>query len=176
MGTDLLTLAEAQIAEKQYEEIKAIKERLEQDKEVIVKAIQMVNEHTLYKKVSSNGYSYSYKYVLATEEMLKEDYLKKPDGWCQKGIKFNSKNDYNKYSGVILTVNGEAYYDIRYALETYKETVEEKERKVNRLNESIRNLQEDIANLYKEFPSLKKAIEEWQEYQKNVEGSKKEND
>lgn len=168
MGTDLLTLAEAQIAEKQYEEIKAIKERLEQDKEVIVKAIQMVNEHTLYKKVSSNGYSYSYKYVLATEEMLKEDYLKKPDSWCQKGIKFNNKDEYNKYSGVILTVNGEAYYDIRYALETYKETVEEKERKVSRLNESIRELQDDIANLYKEFPSLKKAIEEWQEYQKKM--------
>ena len=176
MGTDLLTLAEAQIAEKQYEEIKAIKERLEQDKEVIVKAIQMVNEHTLYKRVR-NEYGRSYKYVLATEEMLKEDYLKKPDNsWYSKGIKFNNKDEYNKYSGVILTVNGESYYDIRYALETYKETVEEKERKVNRLNESIRELQDDIANLYKEFPSLKKAIEEWQEYQKNVEGSQKEND
>ena len=167
--TDLLTLAEAQIAEKQYEEIKAVKERLEKDKEVIVKAIQMVNEHTLYKMVRNVYNGRFYKYVLATEEMLKEDYLKKPDGWHSKGINFNSKDDYNKYSGVILTVNGEAYYDIRYALETYKETVEEKERKVNRLNESIRELQEDIANLYKEFPSLKKAIEEWQEYQKKME-------
>ena len=31
MKTDLLTIAEAQIAEKQYQEIQKIKERLEQD-------------------------------------------------------------------------------------------------------------------------------------------------
>lgn len=166
--TDLLTLAEAQIAEKQYNEIKAVKERLEQDREIIVKAIQMVNDHTLYKKVK-NEYGYNYRYVLATEEMLKTDYLKQPDGWYSKGIKFNSKGDYNKYSGVILTVNGETYYDIRYALEEYQESVREKEREVHRLNESIRKLQDKLSSLNKEFPSLKKAIEEWQEYKKNVE-------
>lgn len=168
MGTDLLTLAEAQIAEKQYNEIKAVKERLEQDREVIVKAIQMVNDHTLYKKVK-NEYGYNYRYVLATEKMLKTDYLKQPNSWYPKGIKFNTKNEYNKYSGVILTVNGEAYYDIRYALEEYQEAVREKEKQVNRLNESIRELQDKLSSLNREFPSLKQAIEEWQEYQKKME-------
>ena len=167
MTTDLLTLAEAQIAEKQYEEIKAVKERIERDRETIVKAIQMVKEHTLYKKVK-NPYNYSFKYVLATEEMLKEDYLKKPDSCYQKGIHFNDKDRYNKYFGVILTVNGESYYDIRYALENYENTVKEKEQQAQRLNESIYKLKEDIASLYKEFPTLKKAVEEWQEYQNSI--------
>ena len=128
----------------------------------------MVNEHTLYKKVK-NEYGYNYRYVLATEEMLKTDYLKQPNSWYPKGIKFNNKNEYNKYSGVILTVNGEAYYDIRYALEEYQEAVREKEREVYRLNESIRELQGKLSSLNREFPSLKQAIEEWQEYKKNTD-------
>lgn len=169
MGTDLLTLAEAQIAEKQYNEIKAVKERLEQDREVIVKAIQMVNDHTLYKKVRSQ-YNSSFKYVLATEEMLKEDYLKEPkDSWYSKGIYFKDIGDYKKCYGVLLTVNGEAYYDIRYALENYEETVNEKKQQILRLNEKIRELEDGLSNLKRDFPTLKKAIEEWQEYQKNVE-------
>ncbi len=54
MTTDLLTLAEAQIAERQYKEIQSVKERLERDKETIVKAIELVKSHTLYKKFQIN--------------------------------------------------------------------------------------------------------------------------
>lgn len=166
--TDLLTLAEAQIAEKQYEEIKKVKERLEKDKETIIKAIQMVKEHTLYKKVRSQ-YNSSFKYVLATEEMLKEDYLKKPkDSWYQKGISFKDVDEYKNRYGVLLTVNGEAYYDIRYALENYEETMNEKKQQILRLNEKIRELEDDLSNLKRDFPTLKKAIEEWQEYQNSI--------
>jgi len=51
MNTDLLTIAEAQIAEKQYQEIQKVKERLEQDRETLKEAINLVNTHTLYKVV-----------------------------------------------------------------------------------------------------------------------------
>jgi hypothetical protein len=50
--TDLLTIAEARIAEKQVAEIKAVKKRLDMDREVLMQAIELVNSHTLYKKVS----------------------------------------------------------------------------------------------------------------------------
>ena len=44
---DLLTIAEAQIAEKQVKEIEKLKERLDNDTEIIKKAIELVESHTL---------------------------------------------------------------------------------------------------------------------------------
>lgn len=166
MTTDLLTFAEAQIAEKQYKEIQSVKERLERDKEIIVKAVELVKSHTLYKKISDKYYRSRYKYVLATEEMLKEDYLKEPNGYYEKGIRFLDGDSSRSYNTGILKVNGEVYYDIRFALEQYEEAVRKKTGEVERLNSQIRELQEDIADMKKNFPTLKQAIEEWQKYQK----------
>ena len=166
MTTDLLTLAEAQIAEKQYKEIQSVKERLERDKENIVKAIELVKSHTLYKKILDKHYRSRYKYVLATEEMLKEDYLKQPDVYYEKGIQFVDRDISSVYNTGVLKVNGEVYYDIRFALQQYEEAVRKKTGEVERLNSQIRELQEDIADFKKNFPTLKQAIEEWQNYQK----------
>ena len=167
MTTDLLTLAEAQIAEKQYKEIQSVKERLERDKKTIVRAIELVNSHTLYKKIQDEYNRSRYKYVLATEEMLKEDYLKEPEStWISRGISFISDDRNRNYNTGVLKVNGETYYDIRYALEQYEESIRKKTSEVERLNSTVRELQENIADLKKNFPTLKQAIEEWQEYQK----------
>lgn len=165
MTTDLLTLAEAQIAEKQYKEIQFVKERLERDKETIVRAIELVNSHTLYKKIQDEYNRSRYKYVLATEEMLKEDYLKESSGYYTKGIQFLDNGSSRSYNTGVLKVNGETYYDIRFALEQYEEAVRKKTGEVERLNSQVRELQEDIANMKKNFPTLKQAIEEWQKYQ-----------
>lgn len=166
MTTDLLTLAEAQIAERQYKEIQYVKERLERDKEIIVKAIELVKSHTLYKKISDKYYRSRYKYVLATEEMLREDYLKEPNGCYEKGIQFLNRDGSRDYNTGVLKVNGEVYYDIRFALEQYEEAVRKKTGEVERLNSQIGELQEDITDMKKNFPTLKQAIEEWQKYQK----------
>ena len=162
--TDLLTIAEAQIAEKQCKEIEKVKERLEADRETIATAIKLVNEHTLYKCVNER---YSRKYVLATEEMLKQDYLKEPDKYCyDRGIKFLSRDSQKSYNTGVLKVNGEVYYDIHYALESYEKRVNEKAKSIDGLYSRIRELQDEMELLEKEFPSLKKAIIEWQEYEK----------
>lgn len=117
--TDLLTIAEAQIAEKQVKEIQAVKERLEADREVLKKAIELVNSHTLYKVVS-DGYNRT-RYQLATEEMLKEDYLKDGESsYYGSGIRFLDKGNIRNYNTGLLRVNGETYYDIRYALDNYE--------------------------------------------------------
>ena len=68
MTTDLLTLAEAQIAEKQYKEIQSVKERLEYNKETIVKAIELINIHTLLKQAIEEWQKYQ-------KENYQEDYL-----------------------------------------------------------------------------------------------------
>ena len=44
--TDLLTIAEARIAEKQVQEIEKVKQRLEADRDVLKQAIDLVNSHT----------------------------------------------------------------------------------------------------------------------------------
>ena len=161
--TDLLVLAEAQIAEKQVKEIEAIKQRLDADKEVLKEAIALVNSHTLYKREGdSRG---RYKYVLATEEMLKNDYLGEPKKYAYKGIKFYYNSWEEKYNKSIMEVNGHEYYDIRYALNNYERLINEKESQVLSLNTKIRELKEDLERLYENYPTLKQAIMDWLNYQ-----------
>ena len=162
--SDLLILAEAQIAEKQVQEIEAIKKRLEQDKEVLKEAIALVNSHTLYKKVEETRYRY--KYVLATEEMLKADYLGEPKAFSYKGIEFHYDSQNERYDKGIMKVNGHVYYDIRWALNNYERMINDKEEQVLKLNSKIREIKEDLENLHKNFPTLKQAVMEWMEYQK----------
>ncbi len=161
--TDLLVLAEAQIAEKQVKEIEAIKQRLDADKEVLKEAIALVNSHTLYKREGdSRG---RYKYVLATEEMLKADYLGEPQKYAYKGIKFHYDDWREKYNKGIMEVNGHTYYDIRYALNNYERLINEKESQVLSLNNKIRELKEDLERLHENYPTLKQAVMDWLTYQ-----------
>ena len=170
MNTDLLTIAEAQIAEKQYQEIQKIKERLEQDKETLKEAINLVNTHTLYKVVEDPIYHRKTTYKLATEEMLKEDYLKEPKPCCSHGIQFDYNYDSGYYNKGILKVNGEVYYDIRYALKRYEKVMAEKERTLNGLFERLSELKKDLEALEATYPSLKQAVEEWQQWENKQEG------
>lgn len=165
--TDLLVLAEAQIAEKQVKEIEAIKKKLDADKEVLKKAITLINSHTLYKREGdSRG---RYKYVLATEEMLKADYLGEPKAYAYEGIKFNYDSWQGKYNKGIMEVNGHIYYDIRYALNNYERLINEKESQVSYLNTKINELKEDLERLHQNYPTLKQAIMDWLAYQESDE-------
>ena len=164
--TDLLTLAEAQIAEKQYKEIQAIKERLDQDKEILKQAIELVNSHTLYKKIEDSHYRGTYKFVLATEEMLKEDYLGEPKAYCRKGIYFHKDCWKERINRGIMEVNGHTYYDVRYALNNYEEEIKDKKHRIDNLYSSIREYEDELKELHRNFPTLKQAVTEWMEYQK----------
>ena len=164
--TDLLVLAEAQIAEKQFKEIEAIKQRLEQDKEILKQAIELVNSHTLYKKVEDSYCRGVYKYVLATEEMLKEDYLGEPKPYCRKGIYFHENSWKERINRGIMEVNGHTYYDVRYALNNYEEEMKDKKRRIDNLYSSIREYEDELKALHRNFPTLKQAVTEWMEYQK----------
>jgi len=134
--TDLLTIAEAQIAEKQVKEIQAIKERLEADKEVLKQAIDLVNSHTLYKIVD-DGYGRT-KYQLVTEEMLKHDYINHENKY-DRGIKFISADSSKHYNTGRLKVNGVTYYDIRYALNNYERRITEEQESLSHLQRQIRD-------------------------------------
>ncbi len=157
--------------EKQVKEIEAIKKRLEQDKEALKEAIALVNSHTLYKKVGDTRGRY--KYVLATEEMLKADYLGDPKPYSYEGITFHYDSWTERYDKGIMEVNGHTYYDIRWVLNNYERMINDKEKQVLNLNSKIQEIKEDLDDLHKNFPTLKQAVMEWMEYQK-AEGEDKE--
>lgn len=172
MNKDLLTIAEAHIAEKQFQEIQKVKERLEKDKETLKEAINLVNTHTLYKVVEDPYNRHKKIYKLVTEEMLKEDYLKEPKSYCSSGIQFDYNYDSGNYNKGILNVNGEVYYDIRYALKRYEKALAEKERSLNLLCERLSELNKELEALHATYPSLKQAIEEWQQWEEKEVGEK----
>ena len=159
---DLLTIAEAQIAEKQVKEIEEVKKRLDADRETIKEALKLVKDHTLYKKITTSHYSR--KYVLATEDILKGDYLKKPKYAWQTGIKIKHADETKTWNTGILEVNGETYYDIRFALEAYEKRINARKSAMDSLEDRIRELEKEVAQLEMDFPSLKQAIMEWQNY------------
>ena len=165
--TDLLVLAEAQIAEKQVQEIEAVKKRLEQDRETVKKAIALINSHTLYKKVKDGYVSGRYRYVLVTEEMFKADYLGEPEPYSPKGISFKYDIMKGEYDRGVMEVNGHTYYDIRWALNNYERMIADKEASIANLNSKIADIKKDLEVLQKNFPTLKQAVTEWMEYQES---------
>lgn len=115
MTEELKTLVGAQIELKKKQELERIEKQIKADEEVINKAIELINTHTLYKRISKNNH---YVYELATEETFKNDYLKTPTYSWQEGIKFHMGSFSEKVNKGIIEVNGENYYDIRYVLNT----------------------------------------------------------
>lgn len=165
--TDLLVLAEAQIAEKQVQEIEAVKKRLERDRETVKEAIALINSRALYKKVKDE-YSYGrYRYVLATEEMFKADYLGEPEGYSSRGISFKWDDMKGRYDRGVMEVNGHTYYDIRWALNNYELMIADKQEQIANLNSKIKDIEKDLEDLHKNFPTLKQAVTEWMEYQES---------
>lgn len=163
MTEELKALIENQIEAKKNQELERIEKQLNADKEVISKAIELINTHTLYKKIGKNNH---YVYELATEEMFKNDYIKKPKNSWNEGIEFQRDIFTEKVNKGVMRVNGETYYDIRYALNTYEKCVEEITDSLGHLKREINEKKREFEQLNESFPTLKKAIEEWQKYEK----------
>lgn len=162
MTEELKALLEAEIELKRKQELERIEEQIKEDAEVVSKAIELINKHTLYKKISKNNH---YVYELATEEMFKSDYIKEPKYPWQKGITFRVDNFSERVNKGVIEVNGERYYDIRYALNSYERYIDELKSSLDCLKDQIKEKEKEMALLNKNFPTLKKAIEEWQKYE-----------
>ena len=166
MTNELKELIENQIEAKKKQELERVEAQLNADKEVIDKAIELINTHTLYKKISKNNH---YVYELATEKTFKNDYMSEPKELWSEGVKFQRDIFTEKVNKGVMEVNGETYYDIRYALNTYEKRVEEITDSLGYLKRQINEKKRELEQLNKNFPTLKKAIVEWQEYEKEGE-------
>lgn len=163
MTEELKELIEHQIEAKKKQELERIEKQLNADKEVISKAIKLINTHTLYKKIGTNNH---FVYKLATEEMFKNDYIKEPENSWNKGVEFQRDTFTEKVNKGVMKVNGETYYDIRYALNTYEKRVEEITDSLGYLKREINEKKRELEQLNESFPTLKKAIVEWQTYER----------
>lgn len=166
MTEELKSLIENQIEAKKKQELERIEEQIKADEEVISKAIELINTHTLYKKIGTNNH---FVYKLATEEMFKNDYIKEPKNSWNKGVEFQRDIFTEKVNKGVMKVNGETYYDIRYALNTYEKRVEEITDSLGYLKREINKKKRELEQLNENFPTLKKAIVEWQTYEKENE-------
>ena len=162
MIEELKSLIENQIETKKKRELERIEKQLNADKEVIDKAIELINTHTLYKKISKSNH---FVYELATEEMFKNDYMSEPNFSWKKGVIFHKDEFNERINKGVIEVNGETYYDIRYALNSYEKYMNELTRSLTYIEDKIREKRKELELLNKEFPTLKKAIEEWQKYE-----------
>lgn len=162
MTEELKALLEAEIELKRKQELETLEKRINADKEVISKAVELINTHTLYKKISKNNH---YVYELATEAMFKDDYMREPKYKWKKGVNFRENEFNEKINRGVIEVNGETYYDIRYALNSYERYIDELKSSLDCLKDQIKEKEKEMALLNKNFPTLKKAIEEWQKYE-----------
>lgn len=162
MTDELKTLVEAQIEAKKKQELERIERQLNADKEVIDKAIELINTHTLYKRIREGNH---YVYKLATEEMFKNDYITEPKNSWKKGINFYENSFNERVNKSVIEVNGEEYFDIRYALNNYEKYLEKLTSSLTWLEDKIDEKRKELEALNNEFPTLKKAIEEWQTYE-----------
>lgn len=162
MTDELKTLVEAQIEAKKKQELERIEEQINADREVIDKAIELIKTHTLYKRIREERH---YVYKLATEEMFKNDYITEPKNSWKKGIKFYEDSFNERVNKSVIEVNGEEYFDIRYALNNYEKYLEKLTNSLTWLEDKIDEKRKELEALNNEFPTLKKAIEEWQTYE-----------
>ena len=93
MIDELKEIVESQIEAKREQELDRIERQINADRQVIDRAIELINSHTLYKRVEEKG---NQVYKLATEEMFKTDYLKETEYAWQKGIKFPNLHNPDK--------------------------------------------------------------------------------
>lgn len=155
MTDELKTLVEAQIEAKKKQELERIERQLNADKEVIDKAIELINTHTLYKRIREGNH---YVYKLATDEMFKNDYITEPKSSWKKGIKFYMESFNERVNKSVIEVNGEEYYDIRYALNSYEKHVANLTRSLTYLEDLINEKKKELEALNNEFPTLKKPL------------------
>ena len=156
----LIRLAEVNIESKRNEELERLEQSLKHDKEVIEEVLKLIDDHILYKVVSRYGCPVQYQ--LVTPEMFETDYLKTPDHDWKRGICIN---DSNTNYGATIEVNGESYYDIRYALNKFTRDLENREKTLSDIQQKLIDIKCEIEFLYESLPALKAAIIEWQEHQ-----------
>ena len=157
---------QAQLDAKMAQAQEAARNQAERDREKVEIAIEMISSRLVYKDIGGRGWGH--KYVLATEEMFYEDYLKEPESIWQKGLKFNENDGEAWYKG-IFTVNGETYYDIHYILAKYQRDVYNVEEELKRRSDYVREIREKYDRAVRDWPEVKKVVEDWNKLRENAD-------
>lgn len=147
------------LQERIEKETREAHERAERDREIVERAVALIHQNLMYKDEGHGSYHH---YVLATEEMFFQDFMKETDiGW-KSGIKFLYGDEKcHSYLHGSFSVNGERYYDMRYLLDKYVKDVEEEARHICAYNDKLAELRRRFDDLIHQRPAIEKLIKEW---------------
>lgn len=147
------------LQERFEKETREAHERAERDREIVERAVALIHQNLMYKDEGHGSYHH---YVLATEEMFFQDFMKKPEYGWNAGIKFNDEADKKPaHLHGSFSVNGERYYDMRYLLDKYAKDVEEEARHICAYNDRLAELRRRFDDLIHQRPAIEKMIKEW---------------
>lgn len=166
----VLAITNKGLQERIERETREAHERAERDREIVEKAIALIQQNLMYKDVGCSG---SHHYVLATEEMFFQDFMKKPEYEWRRGIKFADDDEKVHLSGSFV-VNGERYYDMRYLLDKYTRDIETRQQEICAYNDRLHELRRRYDDLVRQRPAIERMIKEWTAAQEEVESCSEE--
>ena len=156
----VMEITDKGLREKLEREVLDARRQAEKDREVVERAVRLIQANLMYKDECFGG---RHHYVLATEEMFFQDFMKKPEYEWKRGIKFVDSDEEKKrvYLSGAFRVNGEAYYDMRYLLDKYTRDVENEMQEICSYTDRLRDIKQKFDDLVSQAPAIKRLIEQW---------------
>lgn len=160
----VLAITNKGLQERIERETREAHERAERDREIVEKAIALIHQNLMYKDAGHGSYHH---YVLATEEMFFQDFMKKAEYEWRRGIKFADDGEKAHLRGSFV-VNGERYYDMRYLLDKYTRDIERRQQEICAYNDRLHDLRRSYDDLIRQRPAIERMIKEWTAAQEEV--------
>ena len=152
---------------KRVAEIKRLDQSLNKEKDDVAKILGLIHDNLLYKKDPINRYGNNYHYEIVTEKQFFKDYTTEPENsYISKGIVWNDEwNDNKNCYRSVVSVNGNRYFDMRYIIWNYEDSVHRMEGLVEAAKKKVREVEEEAEKLHEEYPRIIKMMHKWADEQ-----------
>lgn len=154
-------IAQKQAEEKHQQIIKEMEEKLEADVENVNKVLDLIEKHLLYYKDGS-------KYILVTPDLFYKHYMEEYKGYRAKGIFFKEGKSWG-YVYKYIQINNVDYHYFDDLLNNYETDLKECIKKTSWQLEELNAQKRKYEELKEQEPIIKKMIEEYIEFTKQLE-------
>lgn len=153
--------AQDNVNQKLEAEKQKIENKIMNELKLVEKCLEYIQNKMIYKKIEDK-YNWNVKqYILATEEMFFEDYIKENGRNWNQGIFFdeNSRLPHEP----LFKVNGECYYDVRYIIRNYEETFRSFSDKLFKLQQEAELLTKAAKDLKQQESHIKNLLQQYEQ-------------
>ena len=150
-------LAQKTAQEKIDTQKKVLELAAQRDISDIEKALSMIKERSLFKKIEKQPYGY--QYVMATEEIFLDDYVNKQNPYASAGIHFSDLSD-KKRDYCAFTVNGHAYYDMAFMVNRYERDLQDISKRAQKLYEQLSDAEREWQHIREDRFMVKDLLEQ----------------